>query len=203
MPLTRRGSFNLTWTNSKPAVREDEIIRRCQKGEREPFAQLVDQHKNWIFTQIFRWVGEKTLAEEMAQDVFMKAYQEIRNFRGEAKFSTWLFQIARNRCHDFWRGRERHHLQNKSWEEIKGKPALSPQAEAQASQRQEIHRIRRVLDSLPENYREALSLRYLSEMSYKEISRSLGEGLSSVKMRVARGLEMLRKKLKEGGHERR
>lgn len=182
-------------TKQNTAPEDSELINQCQGGKTDSFEPLVDRHKQKIFQNIFRWVGDRELAEEMTQDVFMKAFAEISNFRGEAKFSTWLFQIARNRCHDFWRGKEKRHLQNKSWEDLNKKPALSPVAEQQAAQAQEVHRIRRALNSLPQIYREAISLRYLSEMSYREISRSVNEGVSNVKMRVARGLEMLRKKI--------
>jgi RNA polymerase sigma-70 factor (ECF subfamily) len=174
---------------------EAEVIRLCQKGQKEPFAQLVDHYKNWIFGLIFRWVGQKEVAEEMAQEVFLKAFSQIRNFRGEARFSSWLYQISLNRCRDYWRSREFRHRQDAALEEIAERPALSPLAEQeiQLKQRQKI--VRGALESLPENYREALILRYLHELSYEEMAEQLGQGVSSLKMRVMRGLDLLKNKL--------
>lgn len=184
-------------TPSQTSNRETEIIRRCQKGESDPFAELVDAYKEWIYRQIFFWVGDPEVAQEMAQEVFLKAYSQIGKFRGEAKFSTWLFQIARNRCRDHWRSKERHLGQHQSWEEVPEPPGLSPEAEDRAIVNQEIRKMKRALETLPEIYREALTLRFLNERSYDEIAGMLEEGVSSVKMRVARGVDLLRTKLKE------
>lgn len=176
---------------------EIEMIRRCQRGERDTFAYFVNRYQQWIYRQLFFWVGEATLAEEMAQEVFIKAYTELKNFRGEAKFSTWLFQIALNHYRDHRRSKERHRDKQKSLQEISEPPALSPEAEARATYREEVNRLRRALEALPKIYQEALTLRFLNERSYLEIAELLGEGISNVKMRVIRGLELLRTKLKE------
>ena len=188
---------NSNFQEKSPAIEswEAEAIRLCQRGDKEPFAKLVDHYKNWIFGLIFRWVGQKEVAEEMAQEVFLKAFAQIKNFRGEAKFSSWLYQIGLNRCRDYWRSREFRQRQDKALEEIAEWPALSPQAEdeIQLQQRQRI--LRRALESLPENYREALTLRYLHELSYEEMAELLGQGISNLKMRVSRGLDLLKNKL--------
>jgi RNA polymerase sigma-70 factor, ECF subfamily len=174
---------------------EAEAIRLCQKGEKAPFAKLVDHYKNWIFGLIFRWVGQKEVAEEMAQEVFLKAFAQIRNFRGESKFSSWLYQISLNRCRDYWRSREFRRRQDATLEEIAERPALSPQAEQEILLRQQQKAVRLALESLPEIYREALTLRYLQELSYEEMAEHLQQGISSLKMRVMRGLDLLKNKL--------
>jgi RNA polymerase sigma-70 factor, ECF subfamily len=175
-----------------------ELVRRCQEGEREVFAQLIERHKERIFLHVYRWVGQREKAEEILQEVFLKAFAELKRFRKEAKFSTWLFQIALNRCRDFWRSQKRYQGKDLSLEEMNPHLGIEPRVDAELEKQQEVALLRRALATLPAIYREVLSLRYLSELSFEEISQTIGEGLSNVKMRVARGLVQLRKKLEEG-----
>ena len=189
----------------KPGVEswESEAIRSCQAGSPEAFARLVDHYRQWVFALIFRWVGRKEVAEEMVQEVFLKAFAKIKGFRGEAKFSSWLYQITRNRCLDFWRSRE---FRNGELEIVDFEPpeaglALSPQAEEELQQKRRNQNLRRVLESLPAHYREALTMRYLHELSYAEMAELSGEGISKLKMRVLRGLDVLKTKISEHDHE--
>jgi len=157
------------------------------------FAQLIETFKNPIFSQMLRWVGQRELAEEMAQDVFLKAYRNIGKFRKDAKFSTWLFQIALNRARDYWReGKSRAVSQALLREEtLEAKP--SPSAEEEIQSKNEAERLRTALNQLKADYRETLSLRFLSDLSLQEVAELTGEGLSNTKMRVLRGLTQLRK----------
>lgn len=180
---------------------ETEAIRMSQQGARESFTRLADHYKDWVFTLIYRWVGQKEVAEEMAQEVFIKAFSRIRTFRGEAKFSSWLYQITQNRCRDYWRSPEYRRGQALPLESVLEKPALSPGAEEALGQAQREGRVRRALESLPQDYREALMLRYLHELSYQEMSQQLNQGISSLKMRVLRGLKLLKSKLDEMQNE--
>jgi len=176
------------------------ILSRCLKGETEAFSQIIDAYKQPLFRLVYRWVGHPDTAEEILQDVFLKAFRQIKNFRGESKFSTWLFQIALNRCRDFYRSRR-----NKPEESLSLERPLEdggPREDEKLGTQEEADRLRRALASLPPIYREAVSLRSLSEMSNEEISQATGESLSNVKMRVARGLIKLRKNLERVHHER-
>ncbi len=175
-----------------------ELVRLCQEGETEAFGRLVQSYKVEIFCRIFRWVGQKELAEEIAQEVFLKAFRDLKNFRGEAKFSTWLFQIALNRCRDFWRSKQRLPPPGPALEEIQLED-LAPGADEEMERRRRVQELRQALSKLKPKYREALSLRYITGLSNSEIAELTQEGLSNVKMRVARGLSQLRKEL-EAGH---
>ena len=75
-------------------------INRCLEGETNAFSYLVDQYKDFVYTIIFRMVKNKEWAEEIAQDVFVKAYTSLNNYRGDAKFSTWLYTIAYRKALD-------------------------------------------------------------------------------------------------------
>jgi len=176
---------------------EGEAITQCQQGDTEAFGRLVEHRRNWVFGHVFRWVGQKEKAEELSQEIFVKAFSQIRSFRGQSSFSTWLFQIMKNHCRDFWRSKEYRQSLTGSLDEIQRQPALSPEAESNALRQEEQMKMKLALATLPEIYREALSLRYFSELSYEEMAQTLEKKVSSLKMRVARGLDLLRKKLRD------
>lgn len=176
---------------------EGDAIARCRQGDTEAFGLIVDHYRNWVFGHVYRWVDRKEKAEELAQEVFVKAFSQLRNFREQASFSTWLFQIMKNHCRDYWRSKEYRQGITESLDDLKRQPVLSAEAESRVSEQEESLKIRRALNSLPEIYQEALRLRYLSEMSYEEMAAALNKKTSNLKMRVARGLELLKNKLKE------
>jgi len=174
-----------------------EALRRCRQGEAQAFAEIVERHKNGVFRLIYRWVGQKERAEELAQDVFLKAYRDLANFREEAKFSTWIYQITLNRCRDYWRSQKRRPENSVAPEAMFAEASEEPSPETRAGTLAEAERLRRALDALPGIYRDALSLRYFGDLNYEEMAEICGEGLSNLKMRVARGLAQLRRKLEE------
>jgi len=174
-----------------------EWVTRCQEGDQEAFGPLVDHYQAWVFGNIYRRVGNRDKAEELSQEVFLKAFSQIGKFRREASFSTWLFQITRNHCRDFFRRKENRQALALSLEDLNQELALSPKIEAEMARQKASQTLRTAVANLPEIYREALSLRYFSEFSYEEMSKHQNQKISSLKMRVARGLDLLRKILKE------
>lgn len=174
-----------------------EALRRCRQGDRQAFAELVERHRNGVFRLIYRWVGQKELGEELAQDVFLKAFRDLSNFREESKFSTWIYQIALNRCRDHWRSQSRKPESALVHDAIPDQPSELPSPETEVERIGDAGRLRQALQELPGIYRDALSLRYFGESNYEEMSEISGEGVSNLKMRVARGLAQLRKKLEE------
>src|SRR5580693_4586725 len=82
---------------------DTEIISRVLKGDQQIFAQLVERYRNYVFTLVLRMVEGREDAEEVAQDVFVKAYRSLADFRGESKFTTWLYTIVRTSCITFLR----------------------------------------------------------------------------------------------------
>src|SRR6187200_3783476 len=82
---------------------DNEIISKVLKGEQNAYAELVSRYQNYVFTLILRMIKSREDAEEVAQDVFVKAYRSLADFRGESKFSTWLYTIANTTCITFLR----------------------------------------------------------------------------------------------------
>ncbi len=175
---------------------DQRVLDRCLEGESEAFSEIIEAYKNSLYPMIYRWVGQKETAEEILQDVFLKAFRQLKKFRRESKFSTWLFQIALNRCRDFYRSQrvKKEEPLNPEMPILDTKPREDENVSAQ----EQFLCLRDALKSLPPIYREALSLRYLNEMTHEEIAQALGESLSNVKMRVTRGLIRLRKKFQKG-----
>src|SRR5215208_7279389 len=85
-------------------VDDRELIERCRAGDDTAFAELVDRYKDLVFGLIYRMVPDRGMAEDLAQDVFLKVHRGIPYFRGEARLSTWIFRIVQNVCTE-WRGR--------------------------------------------------------------------------------------------------
>jgi RNA polymerase sigma factor (sigma-70 family) len=82
---------------------DDVIVDRILKGEQPAFALLIEKYKNYVFTLVLRFTENREDAEEIAQDIFVKAYRSLADFRGDSKFSTWLFTITRTTCLSFLR----------------------------------------------------------------------------------------------------
>ena len=143
-------------------------------------------------------------ALEIAQEVLIAAFESLKNFRGESQFSTWLYSITTNQCRNHARRRGRirkvslsamdeefeQEIQIADTRESTEKKVLL--SEAHAAAMEELQRI-------PEDYRQAVILRDIEEMSYDDISRALSISMSNVKVRIHRGREMLKKRMAERG----
>lgn len=195
-PLWKEGGLSNP-NDEGPAGEEGPIIRRILAGDREAFARLVQAHQAGLFAKVYRWVGSREQAEEIAQETFLRAYRDLKNFRGDAKFSTWLFQIAVNRCRDFWRSRKRRPQESAAAEEAEGLADPEELPDVRLERLRKIDTLRRALETLPATYRDTVALRFLGDLSCQEIADATGLGMSNVKMRLMRGIEKLKKKLQE------
>ncbi len=173
------------------------LVERCQAGETGAFAELVEAYKNEVFARVYRWVGDREAAEELSQDIFLKAFRSLKKFRSDAKFSTWLFQISLNACRDFWRSQRRHQLRKNKLHEAQRQEGELVAMSQDLALAEDFSKLYASLEKLPASYQEVLRMRYLLEMPHAEIAKQLGEKLSSIKMRTLRGLLKLRKILEK------
>ena len=147
-------------------------------------------------------VGDAARAEDIAQDAFVKAYLSLRAFRGESRFSTWLCRIAMNRCKDVLRRARREVLMPGGPD---GEPAIpdstddgeTPAVTAERREREAV--LHRALARLPMKYREAVVLRHMEGMDFKEVGSLLGIAAGAAKVRTFRAREMLRRLLEREG----
>jgi RNA polymerase sigma-70 factor (ECF subfamily) len=181
---------------------ETRIIAQCLAGDRKAYTLLVERYKDLVHDLVYRMIGDAVRAEDIAQDAFVKGYLSLRDFRGESRFSTWLCRIAINRCRDVLRRARREVLVPGGPD---GEPPLSesvdagetPAAALERREREEV--LRRALARLPVKYREAVVLRHIEGMEFREVGRLLGIAAGAAKVRTFRGREMLRRLLEREG----
>jgi RNA polymerase sigma-70 factor (ECF subfamily) len=173
-----------------------ELVRRAQavRSDLRPFAELVRRHEQQVLANCRCISGSADDAQDLAQEVFVKAYFGLPRFRGEARFGVWVQRIKVNHCLNHLRRRRRRSFVDVDDPIYVNEPQLqvAPTAEAAAAARDRRQQIAAALDRLPESLRVPLVMCDLDEMSYQDIADELGIGLSAIKMRIKRGREQFR-----------
>jgi RNA polymerase sigma-70 factor, ECF subfamily len=180
------------------------LMLRVKRGDRAAFTELVEKYKQPVMNFIFRTLRDEAEAEDLAQNVFLQVYKSRSRYQRTAKFSTWLFTIARNLCLNELRRRSRHPAE--SLEESHAEHEDQPRQQyedkkiilpADSLLHGELaKKIEEALDELPENQRTAILLCRQDELSYEEIAEVLDCSLSATKSLIHRGRETLKEKLK-------
>lgn len=169
-----------------------EIAREAPEGDSRPFAELVRRHQQRVFTNCRYLTGSPTDAEDLAQEVFVKAYFGLAGFEGRASFETWIIRIKTNHCINF--------VKKKRIDTVDVEPAAAansaargPEVERRMERQATKARVGAVLLEMTETLRVPLILRDMDGLSYDEIAEELDIGLSAVKMRIKRGREEFRR----------
>jgi RNA polymerase sigma-70 factor (ECF subfamily) len=181
-----------------------DLMLRVQRGDDAAFTELVEKYKQPVMNLAWRILRDATEAEDLAQNVFVQAYKSAPRYRATARFSTWLFTIARNLCLNEIRRRSRHPADSleagsPETEEQPARQFTDPKAAlpADALLRRELEqKVGQALAELPEIQRTAILMCQRDEMSYEEIAAVLGCSLSATKSLIHRGRETLKLKLK-------
>lgn len=177
------------------------IVREVKRGNQEAFAELVDLYKDKVYHIAYRMLGNAHEAQDVAQEAFLRAYTNIQSYDENRKFSTWIFRIATNLAIDRLRKKKPDfHLEDKVggtenldyYSQFASEEAL-PEEQVVKLEMQEW--IQREIMQLPPKYRSAVILKYLEDLSLKEISEILNLPVPTVKTRIHRGREALRKRL--------
>lgn len=176
---------------------ELEIIVKVRSGDADAFEALVLEHQNKVYSLALRMVGNEEDARDMAQEAFIRAFNSLGSFRGESKFSVWLYRLTSNICIDFLRGMAKRRTVSLSWEDEDGDEGeleipderFSPEAGLERSELREA--VRRGLEQLTPEYREILLLREINGLSYDEIGRALNLEEGTVKSRIFRARKKL------------
>ncbi len=176
-------------------LEDDECVARAQRGDVAAFSELVARYQDRIYRFLVRLTRSQDDALELTQETFLSAYQALARWRPEARFTTWLFRIARNQAFDRLRRSKR--LEFAALEEGQdfdiADPAPTPDAALETEQR--LRALERALARLPTEHREILLLREIEEMSYEEIAGVLGISLGTVKSRITRARAGLLEKM--------
>ena len=179
---------------------EDIWLRKARDGDQDAFGCLVRAYEKRVFALTRRLCADPSDAEEAAQDAFLAVWQGLPGFRGEASFSTWLYRLTANACTDILRRRQRRSGLDEPLDQAEALPARGPGPQEAAERGELRSAIEAGLRQLPEDYRTALILREIQQLSYEEIAAATGAELGTVKSRISRGRGLLRKFLTESGN---
>ena len=189
-------------------ITDEALMAEFQNGSARAFERLFTRHKKPVFSFLVRHVGRASIAEELFQELFLRVIKAAPVYRPEARFTTWLYTIARNLCIDQAR-RQKARPADTSDETGFGEPAWSDRAGtgASAPDRQLVAgelqaELTRAIDTLLPEQREVFLMREFLNLRFKEIAAIVGVGENTVKSRMRYALEHLRQVLGEGGNER-
>lgn len=205
-----RGAAEVTMAGSRErdsgALTDRELIALVLAGDQDLYRVLVDRYSSLVYTAAVRIVGNEDDADDVAQETFVRAYRALGRFRGDSKFSSWIYRIAVNRSLT--------HLKRCKRRPVTVEMSAAPSMEAdvrstRVEENPEQHvldgefraRVRSAVGNLPGQYRAAITLFYLEEKSYKEVADILGIPMGTLKTHLHRARSLLRGMLEEGQQE--
>ena len=211
-PIALHGQMELeqvapaTMAEARPKV-EDQFIERLKRGDAAAFEKLVNERSGEIYGLLYRLTENSEEARDLTQETFLRAFQSIMHFRGESDLRTWIYRIAINQAHNrwrWWRRRRREATVSIDEPEIGGgrlglvatlKSPTARDPEQHTLQNERERALQKALSGLRRVYREAVVLRDIEGFAYEEIANTLNISVGTVKSRLARGRQELRRKL--------
>jgi RNA polymerase sigma factor (sigma-70 family) len=173
-----------------------ELIHRILLGEPSLYAQLVERYQSYVFTLVLRITGNREDAEEVAQDVFVKAYRSLADFRQQARFSTWLYTIARTSCFTFLRKKKMNILPLDDGKEGAHLAHLTSESGAMGLEQKSRHlALNRAIRLLGPDDALIITLFYQGEQTLEEIAQIMGLNPNAVKVRLHRARLKLKEKM--------
>ncbi len=188
---------------SESSLQDDKLVKSAVKGDQEAFKKLVNKYQKPLYFHVLKMVKEHEQVEDLIQEAFVKAFDNLATYNTDYAFSTWLYRITTNHTIDYLRKKKlkttsiNDPVKTKEGEmqiELGDKQAETDR-DIIRSQRQKI--IHHAINNLPEKYRVVIQLRHIEELSYQEISEQLDFPLGTVKAHIFRAREMLYKALKD------
>jgi RNA polymerase sigma-70 factor (ECF subfamily) len=189
-------ALRMTWT-------DEELVAKTIGGDADSFNELIHRWERPIYALAYRQIGREEDARDVCQDTFLRAYRALNGFRGQAKFSSWLYRIALNLCRD-WMRRERRTPVVQAPEDIDLMDLAAAREPSESIEdrvgRHDLTRaVERAMTLLPEEQRTAIVLKEYQGLTFQEIADLLGCPLSTVKTRLYQGLTVLRRELARAG----
>ena len=183
-----------------PMTRTDEeLVARSKTGDTESFNQLVRRWERPIYALAYRTLGREEDARDVTQETFLRAFRALSGFKGDAKFSSWLYRIALNLCRDWMRKERRAPLvsvpEGVDIEDMAAERGPSESVEDLAARAEIGREVSRAMAYLPPEQRQAIILKEYHGLTFQEIADLMRCPLSTVKTRVYQGLSTLRKQL--------
>jgi len=177
-----------------PRESEREAIEACRRGEREAFDRVVLRYQRDVYRLCYRYVNNHEDANDLAQEVFLKAWRAIGRFRGESSLRTWLYRIAVNACLNF------RALRRPTADELpEAVPDPQPGVLARVESDDQARRVREAVSRLPERQRATLILKVYHELTHEEVAEALGSSVGTAKANLFHALGNLRRLMSAGG----
>ena len=177
---------------------DTDIIAQVLGGDQNAYSILVEKYKNYVFTIVLRYIKSREDAEEVAQDVFVKAYRSLADFKGTAKFSTWLYTVTTTTCITFLRKKklEVHSLYNERIFEVADRPDSGMGAN-QIEQKSKVNMVNEAIAMLSPDDAQVITLFYKGEQTLDEIAQVLGKETNAVKVQLHRARSRLKDKMQQ------
>jgi RNA polymerase sigma-70 factor (ECF subfamily) len=187
-------------TGLAPALADAEIIRLVLGGAHERYNELVRRYKGLVTTYVFSRVNQRELAEDLAQETFVRAFVALEHLKSPASFSAWVLSIAHNVCIDHLRNKSRTvSLELHGEKDSQGQIVLESRRDRSAVEKMAQEELRdhilAAIDALGDEYRATLLLRHVEGQSCEEIAETLGVSLGTVTSRLSRAHKLLRERL--------
>jgi RNA polymerase sigma-70 factor, ECF subfamily len=194
--ISAAAAVPMTWT-------DEELVARSKNGDTESFNQLVKRWERPIFALAYRTLGREEDARDVTQETFLRAFRSLAGFKGDAKFSSWLYRIALNLCRDWIRKDRRHPLvavpEGVELEQLAAARGPSETIEDLAARAELSRGVAAAMAHLPAEQRTAIILKEYHSLTFQEIAELMNCPLSTVKTRVYQGLTSLRRHLAAQG----
>jgi RNA polymerase sigma-70 factor (ECF subfamily) len=200
LPGSRKPGWDLTLVRPEPPASDDSLaaldetalVAACLEGRAGAFDVIVERHRRPVYQLCYRFAGNHEDASDLSQDVFLRAYRGLKNFRGQSSLATWLYRIGVNVCLN------RASVKTPPSEPIEGQHPVDTKTEspsARVLRGERAARVRAAIAQLPDKQRAALILRIYHELSHQEIADSVGCSVGAAKANVFHALQNLKKLL--------
>ena len=182
------------------------LLKKSMKGDNDAFGELILKYENFVYNTVYHAIGNREDAFDVSQEVFIKAFRALKNFRGDCKVSTWLYKIAMNASKDYIREKsKRRTISLSDWtdEENGNRPpdiiedSIDAKPEESYERNETRDSVRKAIANLSEDHRTVIVLRDIEGYSYEEIADMLDLEIGTVKSRISRARNAVKENLKE------
>jgi RNA polymerase sigma-70 factor (ECF subfamily) len=174
---------------------DEQLVSNYLKGDKKSLEILILRYLKPIYSFVYQYVRNTTDAEDLTQEIFVKIWKNLKRFKKEKKFKTWLFVIAKNACFDFLRKKEKDSVLN--LESISQLIDSSSSPDEFLEKKFLKEKIKKIIKKLPEKTKEVLNLYYYQGFTFKEIAKIFNESINTIKSRHLRAIATLKKLLEE------
>jgi RNA polymerase sigma-70 factor (ECF subfamily) len=201
IPRSSEPDWSLTVVRQEPVETADaslgelsevDLVAACLKGRVGAFDIIVERHRRSLYQLCYRFVSNHEDASDLSQEVFLRAYRGLKNFRGQSSLGTWLYRIGVNVCLNRVSAKT---LQTEPVEEQRHVDTSSESASERVLRKERAERVRAAVAKLPDKQRATLILRMYHDMSHQEIADAVGSSVGAVKANVFHALQNLKKLL--------